>query len=151
MLLLNYFQVGLPAKSGVAGGILLVVPNVMGMMCWSPPLDKMGNSVKGIHFCHVSKFSQWERGRGAYKLLSSVQGISLSCLWTSRLDCVGVVVEKLQIAFKPGPIYFLLEIFVFYVYLNNFIVCVRVYIFCNWCPWRLRRCCIPRAGVGRWL
>lgn len=41
-------DVGLPAKSGVSGLIMIVVPGVMGIAIASPPLDKYGNSVKGI-------------------------------------------------------------------------------------------------------
>jgi len=47
------FSIGVPAKSGVAGALLIVIPNVMGMCTWSPRLDKLGNSARGIHFCKI--------------------------------------------------------------------------------------------------
>ena len=37
-------QVGLPAKSGVGGGVILIVPRLMGICIFSPRLDKQGNS-----------------------------------------------------------------------------------------------------------
>ena len=45
------FRVGLPAKSGIAGGVMVVVPEVMGIAVYSPPLDSHGNSVRGVAFC----------------------------------------------------------------------------------------------------
>lgn len=41
-----FYNTGLPAKSGVGGGIVAVVPGKFGIGVVSPPLDKAGNSVK---------------------------------------------------------------------------------------------------------
>lgn len=40
------FATGLPAKTGVGGGIMGVAPGVMGVAAFAPPLDSAGNSVK---------------------------------------------------------------------------------------------------------
>jgi glutaminase len=44
-------RVGLPAKSGVSGGVLAVLPGQFGLGTWSPPLDRQGNSVRGVRAC----------------------------------------------------------------------------------------------------
>ena len=41
------FHVGLPAKSGVGGGIVAVVPKVMSIAVFSPRLNSWGNSLVG--------------------------------------------------------------------------------------------------------
>ncbi len=46
-------QVGLPAKSGVAGGIFAVLPGQFGLCVFSPPLDEQGNSVRGVTVCRA--------------------------------------------------------------------------------------------------
>ncbi len=45
------YEVGLPAKSGVGGGIMAVLPGQLGLGVFSPPLDARGNSVRGIRVC----------------------------------------------------------------------------------------------------
>ncbi|WP_375272893.1 glutaminase A [Sphingomonas sp.] len=42
-------RVGLPAKSGVGGGILAIAPERAAIAVWSPNLDQNGNSILGVH------------------------------------------------------------------------------------------------------
>lgn len=45
------YRIGLPAKSGVAGGIIAVLPGQFGIGLYSPLLDAKGNSVRGVRVC----------------------------------------------------------------------------------------------------
>lgn len=45
------YEVGMPAKSGVAGGIAAVIPGQIGIGVFSPRLDRHGHSVRGVRVC----------------------------------------------------------------------------------------------------
>lgn len=47
------YRTGLPAKSGVGGGIMAVQPGRLGIAVFSPRLDAQGNSVRGLAVCHA--------------------------------------------------------------------------------------------------
>jgi glutaminase len=56
------YEIGLPGKSGVSGGIVTIAPGKGGLATFSPPLDPAGNSV---------------RGQLATKLLSEALGLDI--------------------------------------------------------------------------
>lgn len=54
------YRVGLPAKSGVGGGILAIVPNVASVAVWSPGLNRYGNSLKGTDaLARLARLMDW--------------------------------------------------------------------------------------------
>lgn len=55
------YSVGLPAKSGVSGGILAVVPGRMGLAVYSPRLDRHGHSVRGLEVFRAWS-AEWRLG-----------------------------------------------------------------------------------------
>lgn len=54
------YRVGLPGKSGVRGGILIIAPGRASIAVWSPGLNHYGNSLVGAEAeHHVAQFTGW--------------------------------------------------------------------------------------------
>ena len=51
-------NVGVPAKSGVGGGIMAVVPTRMGIGIFSPGLDGKGNSLAAVSYTHLDVYKR---------------------------------------------------------------------------------------------
>ncbi|PQJ67778.1 glutaminase A [Photobacterium angustum] len=54
------YDVGLPGKSGVGGGLVTIIPNVGALAAFSPRIDQFGNSVRGqLMIKHVAQTMGW--------------------------------------------------------------------------------------------
>jgi glutaminase len=69
------YNIGMPAKSGVSGGIIAVLPGQLGIGVFSPRLDARGNSVRGIcvcdaisRHCDLHLFNRPNMGRSTIRL-----------------------------------------------------------------------------------
>jgi glutaminase len=102
------YHVGLPAKSGVGGGILAVLPGQLSIAVYSPLLDDKGNSVFGVEICeriaesfslHLYKTpSQLKQVvRKQYTLTTAKSKLKRDAVAESMLEAFGEKVHIMQL------------------------------------------------------
>ena len=82
------YTVGLPAKSGVAGGVIAVLPGQLGIGVFSPRLDPRGNSVRGVRACQElaarHHLHQYRPGLVSTDAVARTYGADVMCSRRSR-------------------------------------------------------------------
>ncbi|WP_026535062.1 glutaminase A [Arthrobacter sp. H14] len=90
--------VGMPAKSGVGGGTIAVLPGQLGLAVYSPPLDEHGSSVRGIATCQrISRDMELHfvrAGRTGRSAIRSTYDITRSPSGIRRGEEVAQVLEE---------------------------------------------------------
>ncbi|MHA3977892.1 glutaminase A [Halovulum sp. GXIMD14794] len=108
------FDVGLPAKSGVSGGILAVLPGQFGIAVYSPRLDDVGNSVQGIEVCKrlsrdfgLHAYVDRTDTRNVVRRSYSGARVRSNRVRTSRdLDTLAEAGGSIAVVEAQGPLYF---------------------------------------------
>jgi glutaminase len=85
------YRIGMPAKSGVAGGIIAVLPGHLGIGVFSPRLDPRGNSMRGIAVCNelsrhldLHMFNRPSVGKSGLRLKTSAAELNSSRVRTEH-------------------------------------------------------------------
>lgn len=73
------FTVGFPCKSGVSGVLMMVIPGRCGICTWSPRIDRLGNSIRGLLFCRemIKVFHFHIFSNQIYKVVDSLDSYDL--------------------------------------------------------------------------
>ena len=89
------YKVGLPAKSGISGGIMIIVPNVMGIALYSPCIDDHLVPVKSLVF--IEQLVDQLRGLESYSSQVALHKMSsIYGLYSVRLTSLAGIINFKQ-------------------------------------------------------
>ena len=109
------YKVGMPAKSGVGGGIVAVLPGQLALAVFSPRLDSKGNSVRGIavcealssefglHMLHVTRLTTASVIRASYTGAMVRSNLNRDVVSNAHLEKAG---EQIQVLELTGDLIF---------------------------------------------